>query len=80
MPTCLIHNDTTDGNLNRKGADEGPRVWFFDFDSSFTGHPLLDVDWDNRDILEVYAQEIDIADVDGLFWLIRKVFFMLRRS
>ncbi|CDF40599.1 unnamed protein product [Chondrus crispus] len=78
MPTCLIHNDTTDGNLTRKGADEGPGVRFFDFDSSFAGHPLFDVDWCNRDTLELYAQEMDIADIDGLLRLIRKVFFNLR--
>ncbi|CDF35086.1 unnamed protein product [Chondrus crispus] len=77
MPTCLIHNDTTSGNLTRKGADEGPGVRFFDFDSSFAGHPLFDVDWCNRDILEPYAQEMDIADIDGLLGLTGKVFFNL---
>ena len=74
MPNCLIHNDTSDGNLIRKSADEGPGVRFFDFDSSFAGHPLFDVDWCSRDTLEVYAQEMDIADIDGLFKLKRKVF------
>ncbi|CDF38895.1 unnamed protein product [Chondrus crispus] len=74
MPICLVHNDTSDGNLIRKNADEGPGVRFFDFDSSFAGHPLFDVDWCSRETLEVYAQEMDIADIDGLVRLTEKVF------
>ena len=76
MPNCLIHNDTLDGNLTRKSADEGPGVRFFDFDSSFAGHPLFDVDWCNRETLEVYAQEMDIADIDRLFRLSAKAFYL----
>ncbi|CDF36534.1 unnamed protein product [Chondrus crispus] len=73
MPDCLIHNDLYLGNLIRKSADEGPGFRFFDFDSSFASHPLFDVDWCNREVLEAYAQEMDIADIDGLYSLTKKV-------
>ncbi|CDF40409.1 unnamed protein product [Chondrus crispus] len=78
MPNCLIHNDQLEGNLTRKSTDEGPGFRFFDFDSSFASHPLFDVHWCNRELLEVYAQEMDIADIDGLYSLTAKVYDLSR--
>ncbi|CDF33649.1 unnamed protein product [Chondrus crispus] len=76
MPNCLIHNDQLEGNLTRKSTDEGPGFRFFDFDSSFASHPLFDVHWCNREFLEVYAQEMDIADIDGLYSVINKTSYL----
>ncbi|CDF39518.1 unnamed protein product [Chondrus crispus] len=76
MPNCLVHNDVLEGNLTRKSADESPGFRFFDFDSSFASHPLFDVQWFGRELLEVYAQEMDIADIDGLCSVRAKAFYL----
>ena len=78
MPNCLIHNDALEGNLTRKSADEGPGFRFFDFDSSFASHPLFDVHWCSRELLEVYAQEMDIADIDGFYSVSTKAYYLSR--
>ena len=69
IPNCLVHNDVFEGNLTRNADETDNDFCFFDFDSSFGGHPIFDVHWSNREIMEGYVEEMGITDRDGWYEL-----------
>ena len=69
IPNCLVRNDVFDGNLTRNADGVDNDFCFFDFGSSFGGHPVFDVHWSNREIMEGYVEEMGITDRDGWYEL-----------